>query len=1004
MTCRMLMACLAWVLALVVASQASGQGQITGSIPRIDLPDKDFYVAFRDYFKGEFARAGRSFRQMTVTAYKDANGLFLDSVCYWSMQAECHYQLGEYRQAVELHEQALKLYLDWVAWNERTQFPPQIQADNNAWRQTGVTWGTPTRTTRYANIPNSFQFLFGRLDNERIAREGGVIELPNMRAVDMAFVMRCAATSLYRRQQLKGILCSRDPLTNKLVASLGTASGSGGDLYSVWNGVLLGIAQNSAGKPEPALATLKGVLQFNGGMDHTLTALALLEMGHASYALGNFGEAAQQYLEASYTAAVYKQYDWLGEALAGANQCHLQSRPKEVFPPLANAIRWADHEGADALQATLLVELVKNQTELGLFKDADTTLGALRRAVSGSDLNKTALAVPINFASAAFQFQSGDRKSGDADLATALQSWRQFSTRLYQIQFVDQALTARRVAPREADLMYTELLRDPTEEDWLRDPCEAICFLMTDHTSSLQMWFDVLVLERRMEGAFAVADQIRRHRFYSGLPLGGRLLTLRWMMEAPAELLTEKPLAQRDDWLQRFPNYGPLSRDAAATLAQLRGLPLICEPDSDQAKQQRELLDRLAKQTTTQEQILTGIALRREPAELAFARPLAVSGSESLLPPKTVLLSFLETEQGVSVISVTERVLALEAVVNKKDLLKGVGELLRNLGNTHERNEVELSGLKDDAWQASAAALHKLLFPNRQPPYWGAFDEIIIIPDGVLWYAPLELVLADPAAPQSLRIRYSPMVSMSLPNQLPPPQFPKMLLVARRSTDKDLQTRFDAQLALLKTALPAIETMTAVGKTPTGLLSALTDRLIAWTDEWKISSANAGTFSWIPDTANKPGNTLLDWQLLPWPGPRQIIVPQFSTDAGNGLRSNGANGQDLFQLSSHAIASGAQTLLISRWNVGNASSFQASTEFAARLGNESAIDALHQTIDTIKGLPIDVAKPSRIVAPKEGVGDRKSNHPFFWSGYLLVDTGWRPAITEPPASEPPSEK
>ncbi len=987
------------ILVLALSGPILGWSQITGSLPRIDLPDKDFYLAFGDYYKGDFSRAGRSFRQMSATSFKDANGLFLDSICYWTMQAECHYQLGEYPQAVELHEQTLKLYLDFLGWRDRTQFPPQIQAANNAWQQAGVTWGTPTRSAQFANIPNTFSFLFGRPDNDRVIREGGVVELPNMRAVDLAYVLRCTATSMYRRRQLKGLLCSRDPLTNKLIASLSTVTGGGEDLYSVWNAVLLGIAQNSAGKPEQALATLDNALQFNGGMDHTLTSFALLEMGHAASALGNYGDATKLYLEASYVAAVYEQYDLIGEALVGANQCHLRSRPTEVFPPLVNAIRWADREGADGLQATLLVELLKNQSELGLTDEANTTLGLIRRAVASSDLDKTALRVPIDFSSAVFQFQSGDVKSGNSDLANALQGWRQFSTRLYQIQFVDQALSARRVAPREADLMYTELLRDPTEADWLRDPCDAICLLMTDYTASLQMWYDVLVLERRLEAAFGAADQIRRHRFYSGLPLGGRLLTLRWMMEAPQDLLAEKSLQQRNDWIQRFPAYAQVSRDAAATLAQLRELPLVCEPETDQAKQQREFFEKLAKLATTQEQVLTGIALRREPAELAFAQPLAISSSEPLLPPKTMLLSFMETEQGVSVISVAERVIALEATVNKRDLTKAVGDLLRAIGNGHERNAVELSELKDDAWQTAATSLHKLLLPNRQTPYWTQFDEIIIVPDGVLWYAPMELVLAEPTPTKPLRIRYCPMVAMAIPNLLPPVQFPKTLLVGRRSTDKKLQTRFDEQLALLKAALPNVESMTSVGRTPTSLLSAVTDRWIAWTDDWKSAAENIGSFSWIPDTNAKPGHLLVDWQLLPWAGPRQLIVPQFSTDAGNGLRTNDANGKDLFLLSSHAIAGGAQTFLISRWNVGNSSSYQASTEFAVASGEGSAIDAWQHTVEKIKQLPVDVGEPSRIIAPKAGLGDRKSNHPFFWAGYMLVDTGWKPPAVEATAAD-----
>jgi CHAT domain-containing protein len=111
------------------------------------------------------------------------------------------------------------------------------------------------------------------------------------------------------------------------------------------------------------------------------------------------------------------------------------------------------------------------------------------------------------------------------------------------------------------------------------------------------------------------------------------------------------------------------------------------------------------------------------------------------------------------------------------------------------------------------------------------------------------------------------------------------------------------------------------------------------------------------------------------------------------------NGNELFQLSCHALAGGAQTLLISRWNVGDTSTFQASIEFSRATDELSAIDAWLETTDKIKQLPVDVSEASRIHAPNEEGGDRKSDHPFFWSGYLLVDTGWRPddGAEAPPA-------
>ena len=75
------------------------------------LPKPAYYQTFPEYWSGDFNRAGRDFQRRYTTAYNFNNTRFLDSVCVLTMIGECHYNSGNYSDALASYEQALTLYL-----------------------------------------------------------------------------------------------------------------------------------------------------------------------------------------------------------------------------------------------------------------------------------------------------------------------------------------------------------------------------------------------------------------------------------------------------------------------------------------------------------------------------------------------------------------------------------------------------------------------------------------------------------------------------------------------------------------------------------------------------------------------------------------------------------------------------------------------------------------------------------------------------------------------------
>ena len=94
------------------------------------------------------------------------------------------------------------------------------------------------------------------------------------------------------------------------------------------------------------------------------------------------------------------------------------------------------------------------------------------------------------------------------------------------------------------------------------------------------------------------------------------------------------------------------------------------------------------------------------------------------------------------------------------------------------------------------------------------------------------------------------------------------------------------------------------------------------------------------------------------------------------------------------MASGSRTVLLSRWRVGGQSTVDLMREFVQELPHESAAAAWRRSVR----LAADRAARPRRRRPPESRRRRdglKADHPFFWSGYLLVDTGFVPPREAP---------
>ncbi len=969
--------------------------------PTPPLPRTEYYSVFADYYSGEFESALKQLRSHSNGAFKDVDGYFLDSVCYWTMAAECYQRAGNYADAVQQYENALNLYSGLQGWPNRIQgLQAGILEDTGATRRAAaVTWGKSTRGARYGKFDNAMLILLGKTDaqNEKAFREGGIVDFQRMRKIDMAEVMRCVSLAIYRRQRIKGPVSKIDPFTRQISTSL--VGQGGATIPAAWQGVARGMALASMEDWANAQTVLTNSLQI-GGFDHPLTPIALLVLGHISANQLNWAEASRLYMEASIAAVAYEQPDIVEEALHYAATIHSAQRVKEPFAPLVDVAVWAKREKVDPLLASTLVDAAIIASELGDIKAATDALNQSSQAMRGNDISSSAINTRWMYASAINAYMDRNVVDGDKAFADFLAHAQGTSRWLYQIALSDAAVRGNGVTERDAELLYAALLSEPLETDWLFRPDETMAFISTPHYQSLENWFTVALSRKAEEKAIEIAELVRRQRFFSALPMGGRLVALRWILEAPDVALTETAKKQKQALLIRYPSYKELSDKAIAVQAALEKLPLDPETGSPERVEQKKLFEQLAELTSEQELFIRQIALLRDPSELAFPRPLSVPEIQKAIPAEQLMVLFLKIGEVYHVMTLGNGRYSMEGAIPARDFDRKVAEILKKVSVGEKSAVYDADEFTNEEWKTTAREISAMIFQKSTPDSLAEIRELIIVPDGMAWYLPFELLQKGAGEQTSnliddVRIRYAPMASLGVPDGRTNRRFQVRALVAQRNFNRDKPEMIESGSEKIRGAMPNLQPVSRLLQFPSSYVSPLLDQLFIWHDHKDKGSDRDGVFGMSPMQIDdgKPGSNLGDWMALPWRGVDQFVWTGLSSDIEGSTRTR-ADGSDLFFTSTALMASGVRTILLSRWRVGGKSTMDLTHEFAIELNRQPASAAWQRSVKLFREADLDLASEPR-VRPVEMAEPLTGNAPFFWSGYLLIDSGWTPG----PAAE-----
>lgn len=945
---------------------------------------------------------------------------WIDSIANAAVVGEAQFELSHFREAVAAYDEALLLTAQHRDWLLSVQFP--MQPLRPLTRRPVAGWGRSQRNSSPAAMPDTLSIRMGGGDPQQVLKQGGVLTAPANYPIRPQEIIRSLVIAIYRRADILGELAREGAALDEATKALLRRPAPPNHYSQSWIDIALGVAYWAQGKANQAAPLLNRGLLVENRFDHPLTAWGLIVLGRITLDGDQPAAAAKLFEEATYTAADYGDMRALEEAFRLAFTAHMAAGTRNMPQSLALAAEWARGD-FPALRTRLLAMQAEALAAGGNAKAAVRALADIDGRLLRGDLGRGACGGQAAYAAALAGYAVGDTDSGDADLVRAVSIAQQRTPRLFQTTRLVECVMAgsSEISDRQADALFARLLGDPAARDFTLDPLGTLATISARRHEAYEAW--VAAASRRgKEAALHAAESRLRAKWLAAQPLGGRRTAIETLVGSDPETLPGAEAARRAAVLARYPELARVIDETDRIRPPLTAALLA--PDNGAATAD---WGAYAKLVQRRGRLIAAIAAGRDPTVFDFPPLTPVVEIQRRLAPRQLILSFHWTTMGLYGALESNGQSATWQVKNPAAVVKEIAALAKAIGLVDAVSPVPTERLLETDWRPAAERIERLLFENSKVALGEQTDELVIVPDGLLWYLPFELLpvgsarnvaaddpTADPAAPAApllrdvCRIRYTPTRSLAVlrfePGRGGGPlgiHAGKMFRGDKPEIAQDVLERFGAAFdRVVKLPLPAVGGPAAQPDGGTTVLAgSLCDTLVILDElsgDGPIAARPLAT-----GTPAKGGLTFGDWLAPPRKRPRLVVLAGLQTALAGGLAKLPAQpGDDLFLAATDLLAAGARTAVVSRWRTGGKSSVDLVEEFirdVADAEQENAADAdgrplpaaaesWRRAVDLITTEQPDLSREPR-VKQSSGAVLTDARHPFFWAGYAVVDCG-----------------
>lgn len=967
---------------------------------------------------GKHADAAKQFESELRGGMKIATERWIDAIAYAALLGETQYQMGNLPAALESFNTAVRLSIQHANW------PTKISNIPNPGMFTlkAVPWGDPAPNRSLMHVPDKFSILFGDLYHGNKYRTGGVAMAPSMKSIRATKIFNGTMLAIRRRAELLGPLGSGDELNAQLLTQLTQIQRSlAGTWFQAWLEIEIGLCHLSAGKQDDAVQALMRGALINGNA-HPLTPVSYVELGKLHLKAGRYEKAFNLFLEAATIAYHYENVEMMTEAFELLENAYCQRNPQMICPQLEKAAEWARAKDLPLFYATLQ-SLRAN--DFMRFKQARPALEALaiaEKAIGKRDALAGRLGAVLNYQRARISFldpaPQAQRLGMDA-LSRAMNFMRLGAVWNFHLQQTDLRLLNGQLTTRKALDAYQLLLREPTATDWALNPMESLAVSMTPRPGTWENYFLCAIDMEKKEDALEISERAKRAAYLQTLDFGGRMHSLRLLLESPENDLTVPQLQRKRDILTEYPSYEICSQKVRNLQIKIRQMSLPVT-QKEEARELTEALKEVSELSRRQEAILSAIVLDRRVIDVVFPKIRTTKEIQTALPKGEAMLVYFAARNQMFLFLLNNERMAMWKIF---DSGAGIGSSRKNKSGENLLTSLQLnfasmlkemglgSGsirpeiLQETDWKNASQRVMADLTKNSQANFASAdFTSLVVVPDRFAWYLPFEALQiqtpkgARPTVSQ-FAIRYAPMASLGVPwknTQLPKSPY-SMIVGGKNTPGEKVLKRFEK--ALQRPVLFEEKSYGGILPGTPGAVSSVYatefDKMFVFADLKNDETASYSIFPMALDYGVREAS-LGYWFLLPHGSPRLIFLSGMRTQCealvkkatkSSKKQAPAVPGQEMFLTSMAFLANGADTVVLPRWNLNGSTPWKLATQFVEQLPeNENSAYAWRKAVLKFASGEIAVAAEPRL-SKSDSVERVSCSHPLFWAGYLLIDSG-----------------
>ena len=916
----------------------------------------------------------------------------IDSVPSLVMIGECLLEQCDIGMAMERYDAAMQTSILGKRWVTLLRSPPgQIRAETNG---RDVQWSPNVRGTHPGSFPEAWPIAIGAPD-VLLEMPAGQGVTGRMATIDALEILRCQAIALRRRYQLLGPLAKHSPLSTPLADAFRIPVDGQHDVIRCSINICSALAEIGLGNRNEATQLLKNNLSVSSGMDHPLTAIALLTLADLAMEANEISEAESRCIEASLVSARAGQMDHLAESIGYIAETSVAAgHGATAAKMLSQMVVWATNKSRRAA----ILGQVEWSRVLALRGDA---VGSHEHNVlATSMLLPSQVVMPraeatLRYARGMTEFGKANLSEGIGSLAEGIAFLRAPSggsgvPKIFQIQLATQLIRTKSIGDTVAHDVLTEMLNGPTAVGGKTRPLEQLAWLSHDKADATNTLLDVDLRLHKPDHVVSVFDDATRKRYRQANPFESRVQDILQIIHGEGRFAGITDQAD----VANLRKQAPALDQNAKKLKELLS-PLIAAPKWDlrnwnagDKKRWDEFLQLC--------QVQTAIAWSTAASPLVVPEVFPPRHSQALLAQSIEqddALIYFGHHQGQSYgflfhsnrwqsWPIDEQELQKQSLLNLEEL----ASLLQSKGT---------DGQLKKGWPIShRAELRNTLFPSR---IWSEMREArrwILIPDRYLWSLPFEtLPLTDqgnslPSIAEH-NITYVPtlgLVPYLLAQKYDPATTGRIDVHTR-----DFLSPSEARLSSIQSLLSQYRT-SIDGKIGNRSIIDLSNKSyvpvpgrflkVAASQVHCYFRSNRESLTPFAFTNTSDQLAMQSWNQLPFGSPRSLVL------TGVSMMPPAMTGQEdeWLRILLPAIAQGTRQITLTRWPVGGESTVSLLQSFMDNQQDMRLSEAWQRSVLTAWESQYPLAdeilfRESKVENPDNAVS---GNHPLLWSGYVNV--------------------